>query len=102
MKKTIACLIATILSSAAYAERQHGSVQDAKHEVFKTFHSRAYKNEYPLRKMLGQRVTHIIPRYLFAGSTGHVSHGSTASAWPRTSPSGRGNGKRNIKIKKDE
>ena len=51
MKKTVAFLIAAILSSAAYAQCQQGSVQDAKHEVFKTFHSRAYKNQYPLREI---------------------------------------------------
>ena len=51
MKKVIACLIAAILTVNVNAQRQQRSVQDAKHKVFTTFHSRVYKNEYPLRKI---------------------------------------------------
>ena len=51
MKKTVSFLIAAIVSTNVYAQRQQGCIQDAKHKIFKTFHSRAYKNEYPLREI---------------------------------------------------
>ena len=49
MKKIIVWLIAALLSSTAYALSQQGRPRDVKHKILKTFHSRVYKNEYPLR-----------------------------------------------------
>ena len=51
MKKIIVCLIATILCSAAYSLSELGRPRDAKLKRVKTFHSRVYKNEYPLREI---------------------------------------------------
>ena len=51
MKKIIVCLIATILCSAAYSLSEPGRPRDAKLKRVKTFHSRVYKNEYPLREI---------------------------------------------------
>ena len=51
MKKIIVCLIAGILGSTAYAVSQQSRPRDVKHRILKTFHSRVYKNDYPLREI---------------------------------------------------
>ena len=51
MKKIIICLIAGILGSTAYAVSQQSRPRDVKHRILKTFHSRVYKNDYPLREI---------------------------------------------------